>query len=278
MNDIITVPGVVARKGGDRLAMLTAYDYCVAGIADAGGVDMVLVGDSLAMVGLGQRDTLAVGMDAMVHHTRAVSRAVKHALVVGDMPFMSYQSSPQKAVENAGRFLAEGRAGAVKVEGGARMLPAVEAIIRADIPVMGHIGLTPQSLAALGGFKAQAKTAHAAELLVEDAIKLEQAGCFSIVLEAVPAPIAKMVTDAVGVPTIGIGAGPHCDGQVLVTHDLLGLFDRFTPKFVKQYAQLGKTAVSAVESYVSEVRQGAFPAQEHSFTMPAEELAKLQKG
>lgn len=278
MNDIITVPGVVARKGGDRLAMLTAYDYCVAGIADAGGVDMVLVGDSLAMVGLGQRDTLAVGMDAMVHHTRAVSRAVKHALVVGDMPFMSYQSSPQKAVENAGRFLAEGRAGAVKVEGGARMLPAVEAIIRADIPVMGHIGLTPQSLAALGGFKAQAKTAHAAELLVEDAIKLEQAGCFSIVLEAVPAPVAKMVTDAVGVPTIGIGAGPHCDGQVLVTHDLLGLFDRFTPKFVKQYAQLGKTAVSAVESYVSEVRQGAFPAQEHSFTMPAEELAKLQKG
>ncbi|BBD08880.1 3-methyl-2-oxobutanoate hydroxymethyltransferase [Desulfovibrio ferrophilus] len=276
MSDKITVPGVVACKGGRKLSMLTAYDAVLAALADASGVDMILVGDSLAMVGLGQRDTLAVGMDAMIHHTRAVSRGTERALVVGDMPFMSYQTSDEEAVRNAGRFLAQGRASAIKLEGGARMLSRIQAIVAADIPVMGHIGLTPQSVAKLGGFKVQGKTAEAGRALVEEARMLEDAGCFSMVLEAVPAPIAKLVTEAVSIPTIGIGAGPYCDGQVLVTHDVLGLFDRFTPKFVKRYAELGKVAVSAMQAYREDVEAGAFPGPEHSFDMPAEEVAKLK--
>lgn len=276
MNDRMTVPGVVSRKGGRKLSMLTAYDAVLARLADAGGVDMILVGDSLAMVGLGQPDTLAVGMDAMIHHTRAVSRGAERALVVGDMPFMSYQPSDEAAVRNAGRFLAEGRASAVKLEGGARVLGRIQAIVAADIPVMGHIGLTPQSVAKLGGFKVQGKTAEAGRVLVEEAHLLEQAGCFSLVLEAVPAPIAKLVTAAVSIPTIGIGAGPHCDGQVLVTHDVLGLFDRFTPKFVKRYAELGKAAVAAMEDFRKEVEAGTFPGDEHCFEMPAAEIEKLK--
>lgn len=268
----VTVPSVAARKGGERLTMLTAYDYSLARLADAAGVDMVLVGDSLAMVGLGQRDTLAVGLDAMIHHTRAVSRGVERALVVADMPFGSYQACDADAVRGAARFLAEGRAGAVKVEGGERVLGRIEAIVRADIPVMGHIGLTPQSVARMGGFKVQGRTARAARALLDDARRLEDAGCFALVLEAVPAPVARAATAAVGIPTIGIGAGPHCDGQVLVTHDVLGLFDRFTPRFVKRYAELGQAATQAMAAFCAEVRSGAFPGPEHSFTMDAAEL------
>lgn len=269
MSAPVTVPSVVARKGGRKISVLTAYDYPLARLADAAGVDMVLVGDSLAMVGLGQPDTLAVGMDAMVHHARAVSRGVQRALVVGDMPFLSYQTGDETAVRNAGRFLTEGRAGAVKLEGGTRMLPRIEAIVRADIPVMGHIGLTPQSVAKLGGFKVQGRGESAAKVLVEDARRLEEAGCFSLVLEAMPAPVAAEVTAAVAIPTIGIGAGPHCDGQVLVTQDVLGLFDRFTPKFVKRYAELGQAIQAAMEAFRAEVESGAFPGPEHSFDMPA---------
>lgn len=271
MSGPVTVPSITARKEGRKLSMLTAYDYALARLADASGVDMVLVGDSLAMVGLGQRDTLAVGMDAMIHHTRAVSRGVERALVVGDMPFLSYQVSDADAVRNAGRFLAEGRAGAVKLEGGTRMLPRIESIVRADIPVMGHLGLTPQSVAKLGGFKVQGRGTSAAQVLVDDARRLQDAGCFSLVLEAVPAPVARAVTEAVTIPTIGIGAGPHCDGQVLVTHDVLGLFDRFTPKFVKRYAELGKVAVEAMAAYRAEVESGAFPGPEHCFATDAPE-------
>ena len=276
MSNKMTVPGVTARKGGEKLAMLTAYDAVFARLADEAGVDMVLVGDSLAMVALGQPDTLGVGMDAMVHHTRAVSRAVERALVVGDMPFMSYQQSDEAAVGNAGRMLAEGRAQAVKLEGGARVLSRVRAIVAAEIPVMGHIGLTPQSIAKLGGFKVQGKTAAAAEALVEEARMLEEAGCFSLVIEAVPAPLAKLVTEAVSIPTIGIGAGPHCDGQVLVTQDVLGLFDQFRPKFVKRYAELGRLAREAMGAYIDEVRGGEFPAPEHCFAMPEAEADKLK--
>ena len=276
MSNKINVPAVISRKGGEKLAMLTAYDAVFARLADEAGVDMVLVGDSLAMVALGQPDTLGVGMDAMVHHTRAVSRAVERALVVGDMPFMSYQQSDEAAVANAGRMLAEGRAQAVKLEGGARVLSRVRAIVAAEIPVMGHIGLTPQSIAKLGGFKVQGKTAAAAEALVEEARMLEEAGCFSLVIEAVPAPLAKLVTEAVAIPTIGIGAGPHCDGQVLVTQDVLGLFDQFRPKFVKRYAELGQFAREAMGAYIDEVRGGAFPAPEHCFAMPEAEADKLK--
>jgi 3-methyl-2-oxobutanoate hydroxymethyltransferase len=267
----MTVPAVTARKGGPRLAMLTAHDYALARLADAAGVDMVLVGDSLAMVGLGRPDTLDVGMDAMIHHTRAVACGVLRALVVGDMPFGSYQADDADAVRNAVRFLAEGRAGAVKVEGGARVLGRIEAILRADIPVMGHIGLTPQSVARMGGFKVQGRTARAAQALLDDARRLEDAGCFALVLEAVPAPVAQAVTAAVGIPTIGIGAGPHCDGQVLVSHDVLGLFDRFTPRFVKRYAELGQAATQAMAAFCEEVRSGAFPGPEHSFAMDPDE-------
>ena len=272
MTNPVTVPSVAARKGGERLTMLTSYDYALARLADAAGVDMVLVGDSLAMVGLGQRDTLAVGLDAMIHHTRAVSRGVERALVVADMPFGSYQASDADAVRGAVRLLAEGRAGAVKVEGGERVLGRIEAIVSADIPVMGHIGLTPQSVARMGGFKVQGRTARAARALLDDARRLEDAGCFALVLEAVPAPVARAATAAVGIPTIGIGAGPHCDGQVLVTHDVLGLFDRFAPRFVKRYAELGQAATQAMAAFCAEVRSGAFPGPEHSFTMDAAEL------
>lgn len=268
----MTVPAVAARKGGPRLTMLTAHDYALARLADAAGVDMVLVGDSLAMVALGRPDTLDVGMDAMIHHTRAVACGVARALVVGDMPFGSYQAADADAVRNAARFLAEGRAGAVKIEGGARVLGRIEAVLRADIPVMGHIGLTPQSVARMGGFKVQGRSARAARALLDDARRLEDAGCFALVLEAVPAPVAQAVTAAVGIPTIGIGAGPHCDGQVLVSHDVLGLFDRFTPRFVKRYAELGREATRALAAFCEEVRSGDFPGPEHSFDMDPREL------
>ncbi|MEJ5348373.1 MAG: 3-methyl-2-oxobutanoate hydroxymethyltransferase [Desulfosoma sp.] len=261
----ITVPNVMAAKGRRKLTMLTAYDYCMARWVDRAGVDMILVGDSLAMVMLGHEDTLSVTMEEMLHHTRAVARGAQRALVIGDMPFLSYQASVSQAVENAGRFLKEGRAQAVKLEGGASVIRQVEAIVEAGIPVQGHLGLTPQSIAKLGGFKVQGKDEAAAKKLIDDAIALSQAGCFSLVLEAIPAPLAERVTEAVPIPTIGIGAGPACDGQVLVIHDLVGLFDRFVPRFVKQYDMLGQRLMEAVSRYRQEVEGGIFPGPEHSF-------------
>ncbi|WP_428568932.1 MAG: 3-methyl-2-oxobutanoate hydroxymethyltransferase [Solidesulfovibrio sp. DCME] len=263
----MTAPAVLAAKGTRKLAMLTAYDFAAARLAEAAGLDMLLVGDSLAMVVLGHEDTLSVTMDEMLHHTKAVSRGAQRALVVADMPFLSYQVSVPQAVANAGRFLKEGRAGAVKLEGGREVLPQVRAIVAAGIPVIGHVGLTPQHVAALGGFKVQSKTAEAAAKLLGDALALAEAGCFAIVLECIPAPVAAEVTRRLPVPTIGIGAGPDCDGQVLVFHDVLGLYDRFLPKFVKRYANLGEQVVEALTQWGDAVRTGAFPGPEHVFSM-----------
>jgi len=272
----MTAPAVVATKGERKVTMLTAYDYAAARLADAAGVDMLLVGDSLAMVVLGLDDTLSVTMDEMLHHVRAVSRGASRALVVADMPFMSYQVSVAEAVANAGRFLKEGRAGAVKLEGGREVAPQVKAMVEAGIPVIGHVGLTPQHVAAMGGFKVQSKTAEAAAALVEDAKILAKAGCFAVVLECIPAPVAAVVTEVLPVPTIGIGAGPDCDGQVLVFHDVLGLYDRMHPKFVKQYANLGKLAQEALTQYVDEVTRNVFPGPEHVFAMNQEALAHFR--
>ncbi len=278
MNKRVTVPDIMAQKNGKKLTVLTAYDYPTALLVDQCGMDMVLVGDSLAMVVLGHEDTLSVGMDEMIHHTKAVSLAAKRALVIADMPFMSYQTSIEQAVVNAGRFLKEGRAQAVKLEGGRRVSPQVRAIVEAGIPVQGHIGLTPQSSAQMGGFKVQGKTAEAAEALMDDAQALVEAGCFSIVLEAIPSELAARITALIPIPTIGIGAGSQCDGQVLVIHDVLGLFERFLPRFVKQYAKLGDTIRQALNQYREEVENGTFPGPEHAFAMEAEERKKLEAG
>ena len=265
-----TAPDVAAAKGVRKIVMLAAYDFTSARLAEAAGVDVILVGDSLAMVVLGHEDTLSVTMEEMLHHVRAVARGAGTALVVADMPFMSYQASVETAVANAGRFLKEGRAGAVKVEGGRAIVPQVRAMVAAGIPVLGHVGLTPQHVAALGGFKVQSKTAEAAAELVADAKALAEAGCFAVVLECIPAPVAAAVTRTVPIPTIGIGAGPDCDGQVLVFHDVLGLYDRMRPRFVKQFAELGKQAVAALTGYAEAVRNSDFPGAEHSFSMASE--------
>jgi len=241
------------------------------------GVDSILVGDSLAMVVLGYEDTLPVTVKEMLHHCRAVARGAKYALLVGDMPFMSYQVSAKAALRNAGRFMKRGNMDAVKLEGGRERLKAVKAITSAGIPVMGHLGLTPQSVHQLGGFRAQGKTAAAAKRLLEDALMLEEAGCFSIVLESVPAQLGELVSQRLSIPTIGIGAGVGCDGQVLVTHDLLGLFDRFTPKFVKQYADFHAEMGRAFGDYIQDVQDRTFPAEEHSIEMEAEEWQDLLK-
>lgn len=277
MDKRVSVPEIMAAKGKRKVTELTAYDYPTALWADKSGVDMLLVGDSLAMVVLGQEDTLSVGMAEMLHHTLAVSRGAKRAMVIGDMPFMSYQASVEQSLINAGRFMKEGRANAVKLEGGARVVPQIKAMVDAGIPVQGHLGLTPQSAAQFGGFKVQGKTAEAAKVLIDDALALADAGCFSIVLEAVPSAIGEMVTEAVPVPIVGIGAGPACDGQVLVIHDVLGLFDRFTPKFVKQYARLDQTIIAALKQYKEEVEQGIFPGPEHGFMIQEQEVRKLGK-
>lgn len=278
MTKRVTVPEIIAAKGKRKLTEMTAYDYPTALWVDQSGIDMILVGDSLAMVVLGHEDTLSITMDEMLHHTRAVTRTAQHALVIGDLPFLSYQVSVEQAVQNAGRFIKEARANAVKLEGGRRVVPQIKAIVEAQIPVQGHLGLTPQSSAAFGGFKVQSKTAEAAKELIEDAQALAEAGCFSLVLEGIPAPIAAMVTEAVSIPTIGIGAGPDCDGQVLVVHDVLGLFERFTPKFVKQYARLAAPVRAALASFREEVEKGVFPGPEHSFTIDVQEVAKLKGG
>ena len=264
------------KERGEAITMLTAYDYPTAMVMDKAGVDSILVGHSLAMVVLGYENTLPVTMDEMLHHARAVARGAKSALLVGDMPFMSYQVSVEDAVRNAGRFLQNGGMDAVKLEGGRERADAVRAIVRAGIPVMGHLGLTPQSVHQLGGFRAQGKTASAAKRLLEDAKILEDAGAFSLVLESVPARLAEYISKQISIPTIGIGAGAGCDGQVLVTHDLLGLFERFTPKFVKQYAKLHEEMNKAFTDYIDDVESRRFPAVEHTVEMTDEEWEEFK--
>lgn len=260
-----TAPAVAARKGsGTPLVMVTAYDAPSARAADRAGVDMILVGDSVAMVVLGYDDTLHVTIDDMAHHTGAVTRARPECLVVADLPWLSYHVSTDDTVRNAAALVRAG-AGAVKLEGGRKRVDMVHAILDAEIPVMGHVGLTPQSVHALGGFKVQGKELDAAHAIVDDAIALAEAGCFAVVLECVPDAVARMITDTIPVPTIGIGAGRHCDGQVLVQHDLLGLTDRKPPKFVRTYAALGDEAAAAIAAYAADVREGVFPATSETY-------------
>ncbi len=262
----VTINDFLKKKSeGQKITMLTAYDYPFAKIVDEAGVDAILVGDSLAMVVQGLENTLPVTMDEMIYHTRMVARAAEHAMVIGDMPFMSYQVSVEEAVRNAGRFIKEGAAQAIKIEGGREVAEKVSAMVKSDIPVMAHIGLTPQSIHRMGGYKVQGRTEEAKKQLLEDARILQEAGAFSMILEAIPMDLAKEITNTLTIPTIGIGAGPHCDGQVLVLHDLLGLFERFVPKFVKQYANLKEDALRAVKEYISEVEEGLFPSEEHGF-------------
>lgn len=266
-----------AKEQGRKLVMCTAYDYPFGLMADQAGADIVLVGDSLGMVVMGLEGTVEVTMEHMIHHTRAVMRGCKRPLVVGDMPFMSYNTSIREAIMNAGRLMKEGGCDAVKLEGGVDFSPTVQSIVKAGIPVQGHIGLTPQTASALGGFKMQGKDARAAKQIIDDARALEDAGAFSLILEAVPAPLGDLVARSVRVPVIGIGAGPEVDGQVLVTHDMIGLFDKFVPRFVKQYAQIRTDIIDAIKTYKGEVENKVFPGPEHSFKMPAEALEALKE-
>lgn len=276
----LTIPEIASRKAsagtGAPLVMITAYDVVSARLADRAGADLLLVGDSLGMVVLGRAHTLAVTVDEIVHHARAVAATTPRALVVGDMPFLSYHVSRPEAIRNAGRLLSEGGCAAVKLEGGRRCLRTIDKLLAADIPVMGHLGLTPQSLHRLGGFRVQARQAESAAVLVDDARHLAAAGVFAIVLEGIPAEVAQLVTEAVPVPTIGIGAGPHCDGQVLVWHDLLGLTEGLSPKFVRQYANLGPVIVDALTRFVGDVRTGAFPSAAESYHVAPEVVAAVR--
>ena len=253
------------KKNKHAITMLTAYDYPSATLVDEAGLDIILVGDSVAMTVLGYPDTVSITVDEMVHHCKAVARGAKRAFLIGDMPFLSYQIDAKEAIRNAGRFIKEARMDAVKLEGGREVIESVRAIIDAGIPVMGHLGLTPQTATKLGGYKVQGKTEKSAKRMLEDAVSLEQAGCFALVLEAVPSKLAESITAEINIPTIGIGAGPACDGQVLVFHDILGLFDQFTPRFVKQYANLGALASQAARRFAEEVSHGKFPDEEHSY-------------
>ncbi len=277
-NKKITIQDIKqAKKDNRKLTMVTAYDYPFGLMADEAGVDIVLVGDSLGMVVMGLDGTVEVTMEHMIHHIKAVVRGCKNALVVGDMPFMSYNTSIRDAIINSGRLMKEGGCDVIKLEGGVDFAPTVEAIVKAGIPVQGHIGLTPQTASALGGFKMQGKDAQAAKRIVDDARALEDAGVFSMILEAVPAPLGKIIAEAVSIPVIGIGAGSQVDGQVLVTHDMIGLFDKFIPKFVKQYTKIRPIIIDAMKAYKEEVTNEAFPAQEHSFTMSDKALEELKK-
>lgn len=272
----VTIPQLKEWKEHRRkIRVVTAYDYPTALLVDRSEIEIILVGDSLGMVVLGYDGTVPVTMDEMVHHIKPVVRGAKHTLIVGDMPFMSYNVSIEKALENAGRLMKEAGADCVKLEGGIPMVPVVRAMVDAGIPVMAHIGLTPQTASQLGGFKVQGKDEAAAQRMLTEAQKLEEAGAFAIVLEAIPAPLAKLITQKVTIPTIGIGAGVDCDGQVLVIHDMIGLFDRFVPKFVKKYANVSEDILSALNTYAEEVESGVFPGPEHSFTMKEEVLKRL---
>lgn len=264
-----------AKVRNEKLTMLTAYDYSMAKIIDGAGINGILVGDSLGMVCLGYEDTLSVTMDDIIHHTKAVSRGAKNSLIVADMPFMSYQTSIYDAVVNAGRLIKEGRAQVVKLEGGIEVCDKIEAIVKAYIPVMAHIGLTPQSVNTFGGFKVQGKSEEAARRLIEDAKAVERAGAFAVVLECVPAKLADIITREVNIPTIGIGAGANCDGQILVYQDMLGMFNDFTPKFVKKYGNVGEIMNMAFRKYIDEVRDGVFPEEAHTFKISDEVLEKL---
>ncbi len=265
-----TVRDIAARKGGEKLTMLTAYDASMAALLDSCGVDMLLVGDSLGMVVLGYASTVPVTMEEMLHHAAAVSRSTQHALVVGDMPFGSYQEDRSLTVRNGVRFLKEGGCDAVKLEGGEEVCQGVEALVRAGVPVMGHLGLTPQTAGQLGGFKVQGRDLETARKILADARRLEDAGVFAIVLECVPGPLAREITARIGVPTIGIGAGADCDGQVLVSNDMFGIFEKFTPGFVKKYLDLAPMLRNAVQQFRDEVASGAFPGPEHTFGLDAE--------
>ena len=263
------------KEQGDKITMLTCYDYSTAKLIDEAGINTILIGDSLGMVVLGYEDTLSVTVEDMIHHSAAVARGAKNALIVCDMPFMSYQVSVEDAVRNAGRLMKEGRANMVKLEGGASVCPQIEAIVKASIPVCAHIGLTPQSVNAFGGFKVQGKSEEAARQLLEDAKKVEAAGASLLVMECVPAKLAELITKELHIPTIGFGAGAGCDGQVLVYQDMLGMFSDFTPKFVKKFAETGNVMKQAFETYAKEVKEGTFPAPEHTFKINEEVLEKL---
>ncbi|KGK84234.1 3-methyl-2-oxobutanoate hydroxymethyltransferase [Clostridium sp. HMP27] len=264
-----------AKTEGSKLTMLTAYDYLTAKMIDECGINGILVGDSLGMVCLGYKDTLSVTMEDMIHHIKAVSRGSKNALIVGDMPFMSYQTSAYDALVNAGRLIKEGGAEAVKLEGGTSVCKQIETIVNAQIPVMGHIGLTPQSINVFGGFKVQGKDESVAIKLIEDAKKIEAAGAFAIVLECVPAKLAEIITKSISIPTIGIGAGVGCDGQILVYQDMLGMFSNISPKFVKKFAEVGESMKNGFKRYIEEVNNGTFPSQEHTFSIDDKIIDKL---
>lgn len=264
-----------AKEKGEKLTMLTAYDYSTAKLIDSAGIHSILVGDSLGMVCLGYEDTLSVTMEDMIHHTRAVAKGVKEALVIADMPFMSYQTGVYDAVVNAGRLMKEGRAHAVKLEGGKEVCPQIEAIVKASIPVCAHIGLTPQSINAFGGFKVQGKGEEAAKKLLDEAKAVEEAGAFAVVLECVPEALASLISQKISIPTIGIGAGAGCDGQVLVYQDMLGMYADFAPKFVKVFANVGEEMRKGFAAYKKEVEEGTFPAKEHTFKMDETILEKL---
>lgn len=274
----MTIKKFQAKKNkGEKLITLTSYDYSMAKLVDASGVDLILVGDSLSMVMLGYKNTLSVTLDEMIHHTKAVSRGVSNALIVGDMPFLSYKIDDKDALYNAGRFIQEGGAEAVKVEGGTEVCGLIKKIIRADIQVMGHIGLTPQAIYQYGGFLVQGKTINTAKKIITDALNLQKAGIFSLVLESIPWQLAKMVTEILEIPTIGIGAGPYCDGQILVIHDMLGIFTEFKPKFLKYFGNIGSAIKDAINGYKQEVEKGVYPTQEYSYDIQAEELNQIQE-
>ncbi|MFX1237756.1 MAG: 3-methyl-2-oxobutanoate hydroxymethyltransferase [Promethearchaeota archaeon] len=274
----ITAKKLIEKKhNGEKIVTITSYDYSFAKIVDSIGFDLILVGDSLSMVMLGYKNTLSVTMDEMIHHTKAVARGVSNALVVGDMPFLSYKITSKDAVYNAGRFIQEGGAEAVKVEGGTEICPIIKAIIDADIQVMGHVGLTPQAIYKFGGFLVQGKTMDAAKKIIMDAINLQKAGVFSIVLESIPWQIAKIITDTVQIPTIGIGAGPYCDGQILVVHDMLDIFTDFKPKFLKYFGNVGDEIRKALKSYQKEVIEDLYPDNEHSYDYPMDDLKEINE-
>ncbi|MFX1410350.1 MAG: 3-methyl-2-oxobutanoate hydroxymethyltransferase [Promethearchaeota archaeon] len=274
----VTIKDIIEKKKkGEKIVTITSYDYSFAKIVDESDIDLILVGDSLSMVVLGYRNTLSVTMDEMIHHTKAVSRAVSNALVVGDMPFLSYKVDIKEAVKNAGRFIQEGGAEAVKVEGGTEICPTIKAMINADIQVMGHIGLTPQAIYKFGGFLVQGKTVNTAKKLILDAKNLEETGVFSIVLESIPWQIAKIITSAVDIPTIGIGAGLFCDGQILVIHDMLGIFTEFKPKFLKYFGDIGNDIRKALGDYKYEVENNIYPGKENSYEFPEQDLYKINE-